>query len=164
MRQIVADRASRNTNTGVNTGSGHHDFRLVHRYGPELTERVAGSAQLRNWQRVGRGVSAALAEVSIDGLDRMPATGPVILTVNHRSLMDGAQLPVRRDRLDPGPIQLALTPLERGGALGIFPEVTRGDGSVATARPDVGYFAHRTAPRRYRTAGRPRHRRKRSHD
>lgn len=59
-------------------------------------------------------------------------------------LIQGAQLPVRRDQIDPAPVRLALHLLEQGGVVGICPEGSRGDGRVATARPGVGYLAVRT--------------------
>jgi 1-acyl-sn-glycerol-3-phosphate acyltransferase len=47
---------------------------------------------LRRRQAIGRALANALGRVQVDGLDRIPATGPVILAVNHRSLMDGPLL------------------------------------------------------------------------
>jgi 1-acyl-sn-glycerol-3-phosphate acyltransferase len=113
--------------------------------------------------------------VQVNGLDRIPSTGPVILAVNHTSLMDGpllfgfvprpvaclvkseaflpvvatllldaGQVPVARGAIDPHPVRLGLTILRAGGVIGVFPEGTRGDGTVATAKPGVGYFALRT--------------------
>lgn len=58
-----------------------------------------------------------------------------------RVLVQGAQLPVRRYRVDPAPVRLSLRLLEQGGVLGICPEGSRGDGRVTHARPGVGYFA-----------------------
>lgn len=156
----------------------HADFGRVRRLGPTLDERVRGSARLRAWQAVGVALSAALAEVRFEGLDRVPGTGPVLVTVNHSSFMDGpllfgrlsrpvsflvkadafaparglagrmliagAQIPVRRHQFDPAPVRLALAVLRSGGVVGIFPEGTRGDGTVRQARPGVGYLALRT--------------------
>lgn len=156
----------------------HWDYVQVARRGPSLAERVDGSNRLAQWQRVARGISAVLAQVTVDGLDRLPATGPVILAVNHSSALDGAllfgaikrpvsflvkaeafqpaggllgmllvngaQLPVRRNQIDPAPVRLALELLDRGAVLGVFPEGTRGDGQVRQAKPGVGYFALRT--------------------
>jgi 1-acyl-sn-glycerol-3-phosphate acyltransferase len=58
-----------------------------------------------------------------------------------RVLIQGAQLPVRRYRIDPAPVRLSLRLLEQGGVLGICPEGSRGDGRVDHAWPGVGYFA-----------------------
>ena len=151
------------------------DFELVRRFGPTLDERRDSSARLRERQRLGRRLTRLAGRVSVQGLANVPASGPVILAVNHRSFMDGpvlfglvdrpvsflvkaeaflpgvqrilidgAQIPVRRERLDPAPVRLALRVLDTGGVLGIFPEGTRGDGRVRQARPGVGYFAVKT--------------------
>lgn len=61
-----------------------------------------------------------------------------------RLLLQAGQIPVRRGQLDPAPVRLALQILEAGGVVGLFPEGTRGNGLVATARPGVGYLAVRT--------------------
>jgi 1-acyl-sn-glycerol-3-phosphate acyltransferase len=58
-----------------------------------------------------------------------------------RVLIRNAQLPVRRQLLDPAPVRWSLRLLEFGGVLGICPEGHRGDGLVSQARPGVGYFA-----------------------
>jgi 1-acyl-sn-glycerol-3-phosphate acyltransferase len=54
------------------------------------------------------------------------------------------QIPVVRTRLDIGAVRTALRLLEAGGVVGVFPEGTRGDGFVRTAKPGVGYLALRT--------------------
>jgi 1-acyl-sn-glycerol-3-phosphate acyltransferase len=59
---------------------------------PALTARVDGSAQLRRRQRLARGISAGLGRVDFEGLSSIPDTGPVLLAVNHRSLLDGPLL------------------------------------------------------------------------
>ncbi|MDT4975042.1 MAG: 1-acyl-sn-glycerol-3-phosphate acyltransferase [Pseudonocardiales bacterium] len=59
---------------------------------PTLAERVDGSAQLRRRQGLARGISAGLGRVHLEGLSSIPATGPVLLAVNHRSLLDGPLL------------------------------------------------------------------------
>jgi 1-acyl-sn-glycerol-3-phosphate acyltransferase len=61
-----------------------------------------------------------------------------------RVLIRNAQLPVRRQLLDPAPVRWSLRLLESGGVLGICPEGHRGDGLVSQARPGVGYFALRS--------------------
>jgi 1-acyl-sn-glycerol-3-phosphate acyltransferase len=62
-----------------------------------------------------------------------------------RVLIDGAQIPVRRGEIDPAPVRLCLQVLRAGGVIAVFPEGSRGDGRVRTARPGVGYFALKTA-------------------
>jgi 1-acyl-sn-glycerol-3-phosphate acyltransferase len=83
-----------------------------------------------------------------------------------RLLVAGGQLPVRRYRIDPGPVRYGLALLRAGGILGMFPEGSRGVGLAGSVRPGVGYFAVKTgAPvlpvavlgsgRTVRTLGRP---------
>lgn len=59
-------------------------------------------------------------------------------------LVSTGQIPVVRDRPDVVAVRAALRLLQAGGVVGVFPEGTRGDGFVRTARPGVGYFALRT--------------------
>jgi 1-acyl-sn-glycerol-3-phosphate acyltransferase len=62
-----------------------------------------------------------------------------------RTLLVGTgHIEVNRAQVDPVPVRLCLQILRAGGVVGIFPEGTRGDGTVATVRPGVGYFALRT--------------------
>lgn len=59
---------------------------------PPLTARVEGSAALRRRQGLARGIAATTGQVRVEGLGAIPATGPVLLAVNHRSLLDGPML------------------------------------------------------------------------
>jgi 1-acyl-sn-glycerol-3-phosphate acyltransferase len=59
---------------------------------PTLAQRVAGSNELRRRQALARRISVALGRIELHGLDVVPATGPVLLAVNHRSLLDGPLL------------------------------------------------------------------------
>jgi 1-acyl-sn-glycerol-3-phosphate acyltransferase len=59
---------------------------------PTLTQRVHGSPQLRRRQALARRISAGLGRVQIHGVDVVPPTGPVVLAVNHRSMLDGLLL------------------------------------------------------------------------
>lgn len=59
-------------------------------------------------------------------------------------LLSTGQIPVVRTRPDVAAVRFAVRLLRAGGVIGIFPEGTRGDGLVRTARPGVGYFALRT--------------------
>lgn len=54
------------------------------------------------------------------------------------------QIPVVRTRPDVACVRFVLRLLRGGGVVGVFPEGTRGDGLVRSARPGVGYFALRT--------------------
>lgn len=55
----------------------------------------------------------------------------VVLAVNHRAFHAAA-------------IRLGLGILRNDGVRGVFPEGSRGDGQVRTAKPGMGYFALRT--------------------
>ncbi|MFF4582726.1 lysophospholipid acyltransferase family protein [Streptomyces sp. NPDC001389] len=108
------------------------------------------------------------------GAWKVPATGPVILAVNHSHNLDGplvmgtaprplhflikkeafvgplgpflegiGQVKVDRAGTDRTAVSRALDVLGEGGALGIFPEGTRGDGDFASLRAGLAYFAVR---------------------
>ncbi|MFE9846795.1 lysophospholipid acyltransferase family protein [Streptomyces goshikiensis] len=110
------------------------------------------------------------------GAWKVPASGPVILAVNHAHNIDGpmlmgtaprplhflikkeafigplgpflegiGQVKVDRSGTDRTAITRALGVLEQGGALGIFPEGTRGEGDFASLRAGLAYFALRGA-------------------
>lgn len=68
------------------------DFTAVRRWGPTLSERVDGSRKLAVLQRLARVVCRALGRVELTGLADIPSDGPVLLAVNHQSLMDGPLL------------------------------------------------------------------------
>lgn len=62
-------------------------------------------------------------------------------------LVNSGQIPVVRDTVDPRPVRLCLDIVRAGGIIGVYPEATRGDGLVRTAKPGVGWFAlHSGAP------------------
>lgn len=65
-----------------------------------------------------------------------PRVAPLLVTTG--------QIPVHRQRPDVIAVRSALRLLQAGGVVGLFPEGTRGDGLVRTARPGVGYLALRT--------------------
>jgi 1-acyl-sn-glycerol-3-phosphate acyltransferase len=67
--------------------------------GRQLAERVDGSRRLRGARRCAWLVCQALARLEVDGLEHMPASGGVVLEVNHRSLMDGVVLFGALDRV-----------------------------------------------------------------
>lgn len=128
---------------------------------------------------VGRGIGIGLMyglwKPRVLGAWRVPASGPVILAVNHSHNIDGpmlmgtaprpvhflikkeafvgpldpflrgiGQLKVDRTTADRTAITHALGVLEKGGALGIFPEGTRGEGDFASLRAGLAYFAVRS--------------------
>jgi 1-acyl-sn-glycerol-3-phosphate acyltransferase len=60
-------------------------------------------------------------------------------------LLNGTgQIPVVRSTWNIEAVRQSLRILRAGGIVGVFPEGTRGDGLVRTAKPGVGYFALRT--------------------
>lgn len=59
---------------------------------PGVTARVHGSAGLRRYQRAARIVMRGLGRIDVTGADTVPASGPVLLAANHRSLLDGPLL------------------------------------------------------------------------
>lgn len=54
------------------------------------------------------------------------------------------QLAVRRGEPDPGPLRAAVAVLRGGGAVGMFPEGTRGSGDVAAAQHGAAWLARTT--------------------
>lgn len=51
------------------------------------------------------------------------------------------QIPVDRSRADPAAVRMALHVLREGGAIGLFPEGTRGAGDLRTFRTGTAYLA-----------------------
>ncbi|UQX00488.1 lysophospholipid acyltransferase family protein [Streptomyces sp. RerS4] len=126
-------------------------------------------------RRIGIGLMYGLWKPRVLGAWKVPASGPVILAVNHAHNIDGpmvmgtaprplhflikkeayvgplgpflhgiGQVKVDRTGTDRTAITRALAVLEQGGALGIFPEGTRGDGDFASLRAGLAYFAVRS--------------------
>ena len=134
----------------------------------------AGPAWAR-W--VGRFLARVVWDTHVTGAERVPRTGPVVLAANHITLLDGplligvaprplhilvktelfrgplgvvlraaGQIPVDRHAGRPA-LQSALGVLRRGGAVGIFPEGTRGRGTVEQVRAGAAWLAvHGGAP------------------
>lgn len=59
---------------------------------PSLHELVHGSARLARRQSIGRLTGRALGRVTVRGLDRVPGAGPLVIVMNHCSLIDGPLL------------------------------------------------------------------------
>ncbi|MEW2222986.1 lysophospholipid acyltransferase family protein [Streptomyces sp. NPDC006990] len=126
-------------------------------------------------RRIGIGLMYSLWRPRVLGAWRVPASGPVILAVNHAHNIDGpmlmgtaprpvhflikkeafvgpldpflhgiGQLEVDRSGADRAAVTGALAVLKQGGALGIFPEGTRGEGDFAALRGGLAYFALRS--------------------
>ena len=56
-------------------------------------------------------------------------------------LMASGQIPVHREGPDPAAVKAALRVLRDGGAVGVFPEGTRGAGEVEIVKPGAAYLA-----------------------
>ncbi len=145
--------------------SDHHDPHVPSPAGP-----VWG-------RQVGRFLAHVVWDTHVAGADLVPRTGPVLLAANHVTLLDGpllvgasprplhvlvkaelfrgpvgaflraaGQIPVDRSMGRPA-LQSALGVLRRGGAVGIFPEGTRGRGTAEDLRAGVSWLAvHGQAP------------------
>ncbi|MFJ9339633.1 lysophospholipid acyltransferase family protein [Streptomyces sp. NPDC101733] len=126
-------------------------------------------------RRIGIGLMYGLWKPRVLGAWKVPATGPVILAVNHAHNIDGpmvmgtsprplhflikkeayvgplgpflhriGQVKVDRSGADRTAVTRALGVLGQGGALGIFPEGSRGEGDFASLRAGLAYFAVRS--------------------
>src|SRR3954451_13309286 len=62
-----------------------------------------------------------------------------------RVLEFARQIPVRRGTPDRTALRQALSVLEAGGVLGVFPEGTRGEGRLGNVQHGIGYLALRAA-------------------
>lgn len=58
-----------------------------------------------------------------------------------RLLVASGQIPVHREGPDPAAVKSALRVLRDGGAVGVFPEGTRGAGEVERVKPGAAYLA-----------------------
>ena len=126
-------------------------------------------------RRIGIVVNTTLFRVRLRRVERVPATGPVVVVANHQHLLDGAvlfgclprrvsflvkaeavkgplgwllvnvgQFALMRGVPDREPLLKALAQLQAGGAIGIFPEGTRGAGNVTTVFAGAGWLAARS--------------------
>jgi 1-acyl-sn-glycerol-3-phosphate acyltransferase len=59
-------------------------------------------------------------------------------------LIAAGQIPVLREGADPAAVKVALRVLREGGAVGVFPEGTRGAGEVTRVKPGAAYLAMAT--------------------
>ncbi|UZN01515.1 lysophospholipid acyltransferase family protein [Cellulomonas sp. S1-8] len=126
---------------------------------------------------VGMLLARVVWDTHVTGAERVPRTGPVVLAANHLMALDGpvligaaprgvhilvkseafrgplgvvlrgaGQIPVDRTMGRPA-LQSALGVLRRGGVIGIFPEGTRGRGTVEQVRGGAAWLAvHGAAP------------------
>jgi 1-acyl-sn-glycerol-3-phosphate acyltransferase len=61
-------------------------------YLPTVEERVSGSPAIRRRQATARVLARSLARLDIQGLERIPAHGPLVFAMNHRDYLDGPLL------------------------------------------------------------------------
>jgi 1-acyl-sn-glycerol-3-phosphate acyltransferase len=124
---------------------------------------------------IARLLTWAAVRLTVVGLENVPATGGVLLAINHSAFVDGpivfglvrrptaflikiemfrgplglllrhiGQIPVRRGIAERAPLVAALDTLAEGGAIGIFPEGTRGVGDVSRVEHGIAFLALRS--------------------
>ncbi len=102
-------------------------------YNPTVPDRIHGSAPLRRRQTIARALARVLGRVEMRGLEHVPATGPVILAVNHRDFLDGPLL----FGYVPRPVSFLV---KTEAFTRIWTPMLRGTGQIPVVRhcPDVG--------------------------
>lgn len=124
---------------------------------------------------VGRALCRLVFDLRVEGLQHVPATGPVLLAGNHSGFLDGpvvffvaprpsamltkselfagplarplgwlGQIPVHRGQADRTALHAGLAVLAGGGALGVFPEGSRGTGTLDEVQDGLAYLALRS--------------------
>ncbi|MDO5701282.1 MAG: lysophospholipid acyltransferase family protein [Bowdeniella nasicola] len=125
-------------------------------------------------RHIGRILDFGYYRTRVVGRERIPASGPLIVAANHVGIMDGpivhgalprgshfivkqeffdsalgflmtwaGQIPVDRSS-GSAALRVALTLLDEGRVVGIFPEGTRGRGDVQTVHAGVAWLALRS--------------------
>ena len=137
----------------------HHPARvMLHRLRPGAAAivRHRWDLSVRGAERVpltGPVVVAANHIGFMDGpLMAIVSPRPVHLLAKHemyhgalgRFLSASGQIPVERRGADPAAVKTALRVLRDGGAVGVFPEGTRGAGEVERVKPGAAYLAMAT--------------------
>ena len=146
--------------------------------GPSTRRRATGTLKplvVLGVKAVGTALARAVLRLTVEGVEHVPASGPVLLAGNHSGILDGplvffvsprpAQLltksevfvggwarpcgwlgliPVHRGQPDRAALQAGLACLSRGGALGVFPEGTRGTGELTQVADGLAYLALRS--------------------
>jgi 1-acyl-sn-glycerol-3-phosphate acyltransferase len=139
------------------------------------TPEQAGSVGMDRGRRIGISLSLLMYRLTVAGMNRVPATGPLVVVANHSNFWDGpvlfgalprrvsflikaeavtgpvgwllrnvGQYAINRDVPDRKPLLEALAQLKAGGAIGVFPEGTRGDGNVQNISSGAGWLAARS--------------------
>ena len=138
------------------------------------TPEHSGRTGMDRGRRIGIVLSLLMYRLRVDGIDRVPADGPLVLVANHSNFFDGpvlfgalprrvsflikaeavtgplgwllrnvGQYAIHREVPDRKPLLAALSQLKDGGAIGVFPEGTRGDGTVQNISGGAGWLAAR---------------------
>lgn len=127
---------------------------------------------------IGRAVFRSAFALTVEGRDRVPAAGPILLAGNHTGFVDGplvwalsprsatflvkselfvgpwaralgwlGQIPVHRGSADRSALTAGLAVLAGGGAVGVFPEGSRGTGQLESIADGLAYLAVRSGAR-----------------
>jgi len=138
------------------------------------TPEHSGPTGVDRGRRIGIALSLLMYRLEIIGIERVPATGGLVVVANHANFFDGpvlfgalprrvsflvkaeavtgplgwllrnvGQYAIHRDVPDRKPLLAALSQLKAGGAIGIFPEGTRGEGLVQNISGGAGWLAAR---------------------
>ena len=138
------------------------------------TPEHAGQKGMDRGRRIGITLCALMYRLRVDGMERVPPTGALVVVANHSNFWDGpvlfgtltrrvsflikaeavtgplgwllrnvGQYAINRDVPDRKPLLAALSQLKAGGAIGVFPEGTRGDGNVQNISSGAGWLAVR---------------------
>jgi len=145
----------------------------VHEELPRSTDvRHPAQALLRHGRPAAVGILRHRWDLTVRGVEQVPADGPLVVVANHVGFLDGplmailtprpvhvlakremyhgplggllsatGQIPVLREGPDPAAVKSALRVLRDGGAVGLFPEGTRGSGEVERVKPGAAYLA-----------------------
>lgn len=138
-------------------------------------QRARGVWSMAPCRATARLLTWILLRLTVDGMEHVPASGGVLLAINHSAFVDGpmvygvirrptvflikvemfrgplglllrhiGQIPVRRGTAERAPLVAALDTLAEGGAVGIFPEGTRGAGDVSKVEHGIAFLALRS--------------------
>lgn len=130
---------------------------------------------VRGCRALGGVLARLLFQLSVEGAENVPTSGPVLLAGNHSGFVDGplvfllaprppallakaeiffgpfdrlfrwlGQIPVHRGSPDRNALNSGLAVLAAGGALGVFPEGTRGAGTFEQMSHGLAYLAVRS--------------------
>lgn len=168
---LVIDSSSLDVSAVVAEVSGRVRAAAGRTHG-RATGPAAESVPLGVSRRIAARLLRVVLRLRVEGLEHIPAGGPVLLAGNHSGFLDGPivfivlprpaaflvkselydtgfrpvlrfarQIPIRRGTPDRTALRQGLAVLRAGGVLGVFPEGTRGTGSLASIQHGIGYIA-----------------------